>query len=336
MDSSNRRALTLVIDGGSRVPGSSLADARYIIPLDRSQYENAYYCSVTEVSFTRTITNINSTNNVFAILELGGSVELLSIPETEYTNANVGPAINLAISTSGLTGVYSVVYNSTTQKYTITSTVDWIFVDVFEDRSDIYDELGYDRYGDAFQTYALSHVADGIVQLDGFEFVDIVSNIPSNYHTSTTVEGVLGRIPLSASLGERQIYQSQHLDYHYVTGHDLHELRIALRTPKGIPMPIPETSPFVLKLRLEMVQGPPPNLPEDHRKRPREGDLPPHHHEHTDYEKRHHQMPEHDGREQRYLLPPFGPVPGMGSTSTVSDTMHSMFQTLGPMGLAPF
>lgn len=158
--------------------------------------------SLNSVILPNVVYPINSNNNTIVFEEDGDATDLVAtITPGAYNPTELATEIKTRMDASGA-NVYTISYDTNTYKYTFTTDGTSLR---FTSDTTASKLIGVDV---ANSTFTASIVSDYPIRLDGSQYIDIISSIPSNNITSDN-KPIYKRIPLAVSFGEILFYQSE-------------------------------------------------------------------------------------------------------------------------------
>ena len=132
--------------------------------------------------------------------------EVISIPEGNYTITTLATTIvGVLNATSSLNGVYSMSFNRTTMKYTLSSTITEIYLDFFLTSKSIHIEMGYGPNDRSTAITSNGVISPNVVDVNGsIHSLFIRTNLTSKSSIDSQTKSfstILGKIPIDNNFG---------------------------------------------------------------------------------------------------------------------------------------
>lgn len=161
----------------------------------------------------------------------------LTIPSNNYSGTSLATYLASQMTAVG-PDTYTVTYDTDALKFTfVTSGTIFEFTPT---ANDAYRQLGITTTGVANTTI----VSDQLVRLDGFEFVDLETDIKvARSYTSNTNVNLIARIPLNVPYGSIVFYEPpEPIIFSIASRENTVELDLRLKAPDGYLYELPEST----------------------------------------------------------------------------------------------
>lgn len=217
---------------------------------------DSFRISVRSIEFPNAVYPTNRFNNVLVITELSNpNVVTLTLSENVYTGGSFATALQGLLGTSSLLNTYTVVYNSTSRKFTITATglkagpgSALVFTFVLANNS-AYESMGLDI--NEFATLSTSFVSAFPVSLAGTQYVDVVTNISNLSFTSRGNGHVMCRVPVTSPFGSVVFYKNNFNDHLQTSMQHLDQIYLRLYDDHGNPYELPDNAHCSIVFNIE-------------------------------------------------------------------------------------
>ena len=228
--------------------GGDISDARYNIPYNRAERHHKYFIEIQEIILDNGVYPINANNQFVFPSETGGAPLTATLTVNNYTATQFATELATALNAASV-ATYTVVYDTQTERLTITCTVSFQFVVVLTtgDALDCYDEMGFDRNALPIGT---TQVGIGPVKLTGTDFISIASNLGGTYVTSGGHQRILVTIPMTQPFGNTITYTPSNPVRVEAPEAHLDHIRIQLWDAKGRLWPLPNSLKFMVVLKV--------------------------------------------------------------------------------------
>jgi hypothetical protein len=202
-----------------------------------------------KASIPYTWNNITSFNNTFSVLDPAPHV--VTIPDGHYNGVDLAPVLQSAINASGVSQTYTVIFNTNTLKYTISSVGDFSLD--FTDSNSAATQLGFNT--DIVTLPAISVTSTDVAQLipdyEVFICSDLVTGSDNGVMKWTssppTSDEILATVPITGCFGGLITYittgepfftmaQSAYAQPQEPGPYSPRTMRFFLRFPSGIPV----------------------------------------------------------------------------------------------------
>ena len=208
-----------------------------VVSLDHFEVPNAVY-------------PINATNNKVQFTTTDGTYTA-TLTSQSYTGNQLATELKTQMDAAGSGGgtpiTFTVSYSSQTGKLTFAPSAGTVvFVTV---TNDAYDSLGIDRTN--FQAAASSISSDFPINVAGTQYIDLVTNLSTLNHSSSSYASVLARVPMNVAWGEILYFMPASAQRIVTNAASLRDLRIQLRDDRGALWALPDNAFMSLTLRLE-------------------------------------------------------------------------------------
>ena len=194
---------------------------------------------------------IHSYNKYIYIKQNGGATQIAVLTEGNYTATTLCSEIKTRLDALGVL-VYTVTYNSTTQKITISVPIPDVF-QLVSGSYNPYKVLGVDT--DVFTTAVSTYTTPYQVDLSGTKYIDIsCTSIPIQNSKSGDSYPILMRIPCYTQIGSVLSWENYNSDKVIkVAPYQLDQLSIRLIDDEGNPYNLDKTHELSLTIRLTPI-----------------------------------------------------------------------------------
>lgn len=224
---------------------------------------SGFLCSVQEMNFMNTHPTIHKYNKYIYFVENGGATPNVTLTaalvEGTYVIDDFALAVETALNAAtGTATGYTVTIDDFSYQMIITQAdgIDFT-LQTSTDAGRAFDYtpyhiMGYDTYQFKFAT---SLVGDGIVDLSGSKYIDIVTNLPT-HNSSTNGRAPLLRVALDAPPNTFFSFFNSDTDYLFVNDNGINVIKIELFDDRGAPFVIANNSFISMTLKLVVVAHP--------------------------------------------------------------------------------
>lgn len=234
--------------------GDNNYDTRWDIRNPRLNVLDSFKISVRSIEFPNTVYPTNEYNNVVEVTEDGVNAWTISLTENVYTGSTFATALASSLNdvdvSNPLTGTYTVTYDSTSKKFTITSTVAFTFVLV---SNSAYDSMGLSTSD--FSSYATTWTSSYPAILSGTQYVDVITNISNLSYNSKNSGHIICRVPVNVSFGNTVFYKNDFNDNLVTSTLHLDEVSLKLKDDNNNPFKLPDNAYLSLVLNIETDEG---------------------------------------------------------------------------------
>ncbi len=149
----------------------------------------------------------NGVNNELSFRYLSdNSAEIIQVPQGNYTITTLATIITTLLNDlSSLTGVYTMTFNRTTMKYTISSSVTEIYLDFFLTTKSIHIEMGYGPEDRSSSITSSGVISPNVCDVNGsIHSLFIRTNLTSKSSIDSQTKSfstILGKIPIDNNFG---------------------------------------------------------------------------------------------------------------------------------------
>ena len=193
---------------------------------------------------------IHSLNKYIYIKQNAGATQIAVLTEGNYTATTLCTEIKTRLDALGVL-VYTVTYNSTTQKITISVPIPDVF-QLVDGSYNPYKVLGVDT--DVFTTGVSSYTTPYQVDLSGTKYIDVVcTSIPIQNSKSGDSYPVLFRIPCYVQIGSMLSWEDYNQRAIRVSPYQLDQLSIRLIDDQGNPYYLDKTHECSITVRLTPI-----------------------------------------------------------------------------------
>lgn len=206
------------------------------------------HVSLESITFYNLEYGINSNNNTLTFQENGVAVDIpITISPGNYSDSTFTAALKTAMDAAGA-NTYTVTYNSTTSKLTISTTIPDTFKLV---SGTMLDYLGFE-VSTSFQT---AHTGDYPLILSGTTYVDLCLGLLNrNLKTGRNYGRIFARVPVNVNYGSLVVYNNySDNDDVLISTDSLDEYRVELFTDRGLHMDLPTNCIVSIVLKVSSV-----------------------------------------------------------------------------------
>ena len=194
---------------------------------------------------------IHSYNKYLYVAQNGGAVQLVTLVEGNYTAVTLGTELKTRLDALGV-NVFTISYNSTTQKYTFSVPIPNTF-QLFTGSYNCYDVIGLDLN---YHTTAVSSLTmPSQVNLAGTQFIDIIcTSIPVSNTKSGLSYPLLWRIPCNVPIGNLLYWENYNPDRAVkVSPYQLDNISITLIDDAGNPYDLDLLHPLTITFKMSTI-----------------------------------------------------------------------------------
>lgn len=206
------------------------------------------HVSLESITFYNLEYGINSNNNTLIFQENGVAADIsITITPGNYTDSTYIAALKAEMDAAGA-NTYTVTYNATTSKLSITTTIPDTFKLV---GGTMLDYMGFE-VGTSFQTAA---TGDYPLILSGTTYVDLCLGLLNrNMKTGRNYGRIFARIPVNVNYGSLVSYvNSSDSDDILISTESLDEYRVELFNDRGYHMVLPTNCIVSIVLKVETI-----------------------------------------------------------------------------------
>lgn len=229
-------------------------DTEFLLPIDVDGEPRGFIIDVMSVTMPNGVYPINEYNNTVYIEEFATLiVTTVQIPSNNYNGIQFAAELQTQLNAAGLVDTYTVVFDTQSERLTVSSTGTFRFVALLVDGEyyDMYDEMGFDRV--MFGSYVASQTGEGGVSLGGTDKIFIATNIGSFYRTSKDRERIFAEVPMDVGYGGIvHYYPPKNFDVYVSTNH-IQDFAVQLRDSKHRLWKLPRTMHWSMTLRIRRL-----------------------------------------------------------------------------------
>lgn len=226
--------------------------ASWDLSLPRLQLLKGYRISFKHAQIPNSVYPINQYNNCFYFTYDGTPLKVV-VPENNYDGFELATALQVVIDIAGKllqpANDWTVTYDEQAAKMTISVTGAQTFV-VNDGDNSLSDALGFDTDNQSSNTFQVGAYP---IRISGTSYVDMVCNLSTHNHSTSSTSNILMRIPLTQPFGEECFYESSTDDYLYITNDQLNEVTIQLRDDCSKLWLLPPNHHFSFALKVSPV-----------------------------------------------------------------------------------
>jgi hypothetical protein len=197
-----------------------------------------------------TVPAVNNNNNKVYFAEEEGATLTATLEPGNYTGTTLAVELKRVLDLAG-DHTYSVSYNSSTNKLSITTTLPNVFgfrfSNTFQSSAHI---LGFpDLDSDNLSGF----ISSNPVRLDGNLYFDLVSNLGSNNMASSGRYSILARIAVNVPTGAIIFYDNQNNEDDSYINNDLNQIALRLYDDRGNLLQLDQSSHISYTLRIRDI-----------------------------------------------------------------------------------